>query len=505
MCPGSELPTHAATVIAGGGTSGAALAGKLVEASSESVLVLEAGPDYGAFDRATWPPELLDARIIPLSHDWGFHSGDAFPGRVVDYTRARVIGGCSSHNGCAAIVGSRLDYDGWEAAGCRGWGMAAMAPVFTEVLERMRVRRYPADEVVPFQQVFLDAAPAVGLPVVSDLNDWTQDVGIAASPVNVADGVRWNAAFAFLDPVRDRPSLRIVGDTTVVRVLLRGERVTAVEVVHRGRRERIECDRVVLTGGAYGSPGVLERSGVGDPAVLRVAGVDVVHELPGVGANFHDHPAVTLSYRGGPAADAAMAAFGASHYLPEEQVIAKAASRLCEQGFDLHLFPVSEMVPAGGWRWQQWVSCLTPRSRGSVHIQSADPGAAPAIDPRYCSDPEGLDRAVMVDGVRIARELAGTEPARSFLGGEHDPAPAGELVDTRVEHYSHPVGSCRMGAADDPLAVVDPGLRVRGLEGVYVADCSVIPAIPRGNTNLPAVAIGVRAAQLLSDPGRIGA
>ena len=231
--------------------------------------------------------------------------------------------------------------------------------------------------------------------------------------------------------------------------------------------------------------------------MLRAARVEVRHELPGVGANLHDHPAVKLVYSGGPDADSAMAAFGAANYLPEEQVIAKAASGLCREGFDLHLYPVSLILPGGGWAWELSVACLTPLSRGSIHIRDADAATVPAIDHRYCSDPDGLDLAVLADGVRLGRDLAAAEPARSFLGEELDALPAPELFDARLEHYYHPVGSCRMGAADDPLAVVDPRLRVRGLEQLYVADCAVMPVVPRGNTNLPAVAVGVRAAQLL--------
>ena len=308
---------------------------------------------------------------------------------MLDYARARVIGGCSSHNGCAAIVGSRLDYDGWEALGCTGWGMSQMRGVFEGVLDRMRVHLYAPEQVTPFQQAFLDAAPAAGLPLVTDLNDWDEDAGIAPSPVNVVDGVRWNAAFAYLDPVRDRASVQVVGDATVVRVVLRGDRAVGVELMHDGRMQRVGCDRVVVTAGAYGSPGILERSGIGDPDVLRAARVEVLHELPGVGANLHDHPAVKLVYPGGPDADTAMAAFGASNYLPEEQVIAKAASSLCREGFDLHLYPVSLILPGGGWAWELSVACLTPLSRGSIHIRDADAATVPAIDHRYCSDPDG--------------------------------------------------------------------------------------------------------------------
>lgn len=486
----TQLPGHVNTIIAGGGTSGAALAGTLAATSDETILVLEAGPDFGARESGAWPADLLDARGLAGSCDWGYDSGATFANRVLPFARARVIGGCSSHNGCAAIVGSRLDYDGW---GAPGWSTDTLRPLFAAAMQTLRVHDYAPEEITPFQQVFLDAAPAVGLPVVTDLNDWDDDEGIAPSPVNVAGGIRWNTAFAYLDPVRGRPGLTIAGDAPVTRLILEGGRATAVEVLCDGRLQQIGCDRVVVAGGAYGSPGVLERSGIGDPEVLRAAGVAPLIDLPAVGEHLHDHPAIKLTYAGGPGAEAAMTSFGESHYLPEEQVIAKVRSRHCTEGFDIHIYPVAGNAPDGEWWWEVSVACLTPQSRGHVHIRTADVADAPRIDHAYCTDPAGADRAVLTDAVRIARELASAEPARSFLGAETNALPAAELFDDRLEHYYHPVGSCSMGP------VVDPELRVHGLANVRVADCSVMPVVPRGNTNVPAVVAGLRAAQLLAD------
>jgi choline dehydrogenase len=493
----STLPRHADTVVVGGGTAGAALVGTLAARSDETILLLEAGPDYGPFDRAAWPADLLDSRALPASHQWGFDSGSTYAGRVLPFERARVIGGCSSHNGCAAIVGSRLDYDAWEASGCSGWGTDRLLPLFADALERLRVRDYAEEEMTPFHRACLEAAPHAGLPRVRDLNDWDENLGIALFPINVVDGVRWNAAFAYLDPVRGRETLTIVGNAPVTRVVLDGDRVTGVEVVREGRSALVECDRVVLAGGAFGSPVILQRSGIGDPARLRALGIEPVLALPGVGQNLHDHPGVTVRFAGGAGSAQVMEAFAATRWMPEEQSIAKLRSSYCEEGFDLHTYPIGGPTPDGGWKWELPVACMTPLSRGEVHIASADPEALPVIDHRFASDPDGRDRLVLADGIRIMRELAATEPLRSFVGSELDPGPADELIDERVGHYFHPVGSCKMGSGGD--AVVDPSLRIHGLENAFVADCSICPTIPRANTNVPAAVIGLRAAQILAE------
>jgi choline dehydrogenase len=496
-----DLPGHADTVVIGGGTAGAALAGTLVENSDESVLVLEAGPDYGPHDPSAWPSDLLDSRALPASHQWGYDSADTYPDRVLPFDRARVIGGCSSHNGCAAIVGSPLDYDAWEALGCTGWATETLKPLFDSALLRLRVRIPGDEEATPFQRAFLEAAPAAGIPRVSDLNDWDEEQGIALSPVNVVDGVRWNAAFAYLDPVRSQPNLSIAGDALVSRLIVNGGRVDGVEITREGRLVRIHCDRVVICAGTYGSPLVLERSGVGDPAVITRHDIEVRLELPGVGRNLHDHPAVRLHFEGTSASIAQMRAFAEERWLPEEQTIAKLRSQHCREGFDLHMYPIGG-ADRDAWRWDVPVACLTPRSRGEIHLSDADPEAIPAIDHAFLADVDGYDAMILADGVRIMRTLATNEPLRTFLGEELNALEPAELVRRRVEHYYHPVGSCKMGPASDPQAVVDPAGRIHGLENAYVADCSICPVVPRANTNLPAVVIGLRVASLLLEARR---
>ena len=498
-----QIPCAADTVVIGGGTSGAVVAGLLAAQSNERVVVLEAGPDFGPFSGGGWPGDLLDARALGYTHDWKYTSEDTYPDRVVPFERAMVIGGCSSHNGCAAIWGSRIDYDAWVAQGLTGWSSEELEPYFLRANERMRVKDYAANEVTPFHRAVLAAAESAGIPPTTNLNDLDEDEGIAPSPVNIADGVRWNSAFAYLDPVRGRANLTIVGNAIVDRIEITDGRASRVHYIGPDGAARIEAGRVVVSGGTYGSPSVLLRSGVGDPKSLRAIGIALVHDLPGVGRNLHDHSAVMLEWEGTPALVAQMEAFAADTWMPEEQTIAKLRSRhypADEAGFDLHIYPVGG--PASeGWRWSFPVACMTPQSRGEVTLRSTDAQVAPRIEHGYLSDAAGHDRQILIDGVAKVREIAAQSPLRELLGDETQPGAGaqtdddiGTWVDGSVCHYYHPVGTCAMGSADEPTAVTDARGKVHGLENVYVADCSIIPVIPRANTNIPAIVIGERIA-----------
>ncbi len=413
-----QLPKSADTVVIGGGTAGAAVAGLLAEQSEQSVLLLEAGPDYGPFSAGRWPAELTNAGAIPTTHDWGYHSGKNAP-RFISYERARVIGGCSSHNGCAAIWGSRVDYDGWAALGNPGWSTDELLPLFRTASDRLRVRIPSQEGVTPYQRIVMEAAAAAGIPRVADLNDLDENLGMAPSPANIVNGVRWNTAFAYLDPVRERPILTIVGDSMCDRLEVSSGRVKAVVVASREGLVRVEVGRVILAAGTYGSPAILLRSGIGDPSELRSAGISPMHDLPGVGRNLHDHPRVSLGYAGTRELEDMMAAFARDHWMPEEQTIAKARSSRCTRAFDLHIYPVGGPDPATrtGWRWALEVACMTPRSRGTLRLTSADCAVPPSIDHRYLTDPEDEDLRVLADGVALAREIA-AKPALSHLVGE---------------------------------------------------------------------------------------
>jgi len=487
-------------VVLGGGTAGCVVAGRLTAESEAEVVVLEAGPDYGPRDSGRWPADLIDGGALVASHSWGYDTGDLHSVRgPVELPRARVIGGCSSHNGCVAAVGCPDDYDGWaHIADDPSWGADALRPLFARALDRLRVRTYTDDEVGPFHRACLEAAAALGLPRADDVDDLDGGVGFGVEPVNVDAGVRVNTAFAYLDPARGRANLRVVDRALCDRLSVHPN---AVEVVawRDGEELRVTAGTAVVASGAYGSPAILLRSGIGDPDVLAPLGIATTHELPGVGRNLHDHPLVELDFAGSPALREALADAAATRFVPEEQTLGKLRSSRASGPYDLHLIPVAapEHSLLEG-RTILAVGAMEPRSRGRLTLASPDPDVAPVIDHGYLTDPH--DVAVLLEGIDRARELAATVPLRALIGKELAPGDDGDLASairrTHV-HYYHPVGTCTLGAAGDPLAVCDARGRLHGLDRIAVADCSLMPVVPRANTNVPAVVIGERIADEL--------
>lgn len=494
---------YADTVVIGGGTAGAAVAARLVQSTSQTVMLIESGPDYGAFAEGRWPAPLLDARSLPGGHDWGYVNGarNGRPGHLLE--RARVIGGCSSHNGCAAIWGSRADYDGWAALGNEGWNGDDLLPFFELANEMLRVKRISPSEITPWQQACLDTAPQVGIPQVTNLNDLDEDFGMSTSPVNIVDGVRWNTAFAYLDPFRDNDYLTILGGMQVDRLRLEENRIIAIETIGPDGPLTIEAGRVVVCAGTYGSPAILLRSGIGPDRELRTLGIETRLELA-VGQNLHDHPAVYLKYSGTPQLVAAMLDFAArGGVLFSEQTIAKFRSKYCTSSYDLHLFPVGGqfMDTADNWEFLLPVANMTPLSRGSVQLTSAGPFAPLKIDTAYLSDPEGRDLAILWNGIELVRDYACQAPLAELIGEEISPTvnyKTPEDVRRDNLHYYHPVGTCKMGPESDPTAVVDARGKVHGVDNLYVADASIMPVVPRANTNIPALVVGERISSWLA-------
>ena len=488
-------------IVVGGGTAGPVVAARLVEAGRR-VLVLEAGPDYGSFGTPGWPSDLLDAQTIPVSHDWGYRSGDELPGRSLAYERARVIGGCSSHNGCTITWGHRADYDGWAGLGLNGWGADDLQPLFREASTKMRVRRFAPEEITPFHRAFIDAGVARGLPELDDLESLDGVPSVGPEPSNSPEGTRWNAAFAFLDPVRDRPELEVRGGAQVHQVLIEDGRAAGVEYTHDGAVREAWADLVVVACGTYGSPELLLRSGIGPAEDLWNLGVDIVSDVPGVGRNLHDHPGFQLYFEPTAELEKRQQAFAATgRALPDEQAFAKVATSFADDGiFDAHLFP--EVAMDG--RYALYAAYLRPRSRGVLTLRSSDRAEPPRIDHAYLSDPDDHDLSALAEIVELGRGLARSEELRSVLKREIEPGPdvkkgepLREAIRAGVIHYWHPVGTCAMGPASDPMAVADAEGRVRGVEGLVVADASLMPVTPRATTNLPTVVVAERIASSL--------
>jgi choline dehydrogenase len=500
-------PDYVDVLVLGGGTSGAVLAGRLTELTDASVLVLEAGPDYGPLRAGRWPAELLDASQLPLTHDWGYTSVTPIAGRVIQFRRARVIGGCSSHNGCQIAVGHRLDYDGWAARGNPGWAADDLRPYVASAKQRLRVRSVADEELTPFGRASLHAMLAAGLPRARDLTDLDEDTGVAPNPANVAGRIRWNTAFGYLDPVRGK-RLTVIGDALADRLLLDGDRVVGAVAIIGGRRVTIHAGLVAVCAGVYGSPAILLRSGIGDPADLARAGIRPIYALPGVGRNLQDHPAVELRFAGTPELERRSRAFAARAFHPEEQLIAKIRSSGCRAGYDLAVYTQggARRQEPDRWIWAYTAAVLTPRSRGTLRVRSPDPGEAPIIGHGFLANPDAEDLALLAEAFTYAREITQQPELATVLGIETEPGgtvrSAGEIkawLRRSVGHAHHSGGTCMMGPQTDPMAVVDPSSRIHGLTGGYVVDASVMPAVPRANTALPAAVIAERVALVLAN------
>ena len=483
-----RLPQDTGTIVVGGGTAGAVVASVLARHRDEPVLLLEAGPDYGPRSSGHWPADLLDARAIPPSHDWGLESD----GSGLDLPRARVIGGCSAHNGCTASVGARADYDEWAAAGNPGWSAADVEPLLDWVRRRFRVRAYSTQELTPPQAAFVAAGMSTGLPLASDLDRLEAGPGIGPMTANIFGGVRWNSSFAFLDPARAQPGLRVAGDVLVSRLITGNGTVRGVEVYADGTPQTIRARRVVVCAGAYHSPALLLRSGIGPAAALRALGIDPVIDLPGVGSGLLDHACVELDFAGGDGFAESMARLPWS---PDEQSVGRARSSRCDAGpYDIHVFMVAGANSGhpGLPPISLYGGAMRARSRGTVRLRDADPASPPLIDHRYGTDPDRHDTAVLAEALDLLHTMAAVPELDKILG--HAVNPDGQDPLRRIVSYCHPAGTCKLGPDSDQDAVVGTTGLVHGTANLYVADASVMPAITRGNINLPTAMIAARIA-----------
>lgn len=494
----SHIPRYADTIVLGGGTAGAAVAGLLAERGDQSVLLLEAGPDYGHLREGRWPSDLLDGRVLASTHDWSFTSAARNGQPNHQLQRAKVIGGCSAHNGCIAIWGSNADYEGWAGAGNDGWSTAETIPYFERAMARLRVREYAPDEVTPFHGACLEGMVASGIPRTANLNDLDEDVGAALAPVNNRDGTRWSTALAYLDPVREKGRLTVAGGILVDTINLRGSRAVSVDVIHEDAKTTVEAGRIFLCAGAYGSPAILLRSGIGPAEELTPLDIPVRHDLPGVGRNLHDHPGVTMTHYGTRLVDSLMQEFSAAgKTIFTEQSLAKARSSGCAEAFDLHIAPITSLAQDqhGRWECSMYVANMAPLSRGRLTLRNRDPQSNPIIDTGYFTDPGDHDLGVLLDGVALTREIARHPPFAALIGKEADETATmvtAEDVRRNSLHYFHPAGTCKMGPAADPTAVVDATGAVHGVEGLSVIDAAIMPTVPRANTNLPTLMLAER-------------
>jgi choline dehydrogenase len=488
-------------IVIGAGSAGCAVAGGLCGRSSLNVCLAEAGPDYGPLAGGRWPAELLDPRRRPDTHDWGYLEERTGEPPAAE-RRAKVIGGCSAHNQCAAVWPPPQDFDQWAAAGNPGWRASELVPLIEEIRRMVPTAPIEDAQLASWQRCFLHAALEAGFPRLADLSDTVPPDGVAPFHANIVNAVRWNAAFAFLDSVRIRRNLTIIGGTTADRLLLEGPTATGVVSLSDRGPVEVRARWFVLSAGAHGSPMILLRSGIGPADHLRELRIPVRFDRPGVGQNLHDHAGVRVRYEPGPAGHGAIG--DDAMRLAQSQVILRSNSRSGKVAHALHLLPYLSVTGPEEWGHEIMAMNMAPRSRGRVRLRGIDPLLLPAIDFRLFSDPEGYDLASAAESLRLVRRLEQTPALQRYVKRRLGGAPAIDEVAAVDEYarreairYGHAVGTCRMGPAEDSLAVVDADGRVHGTSNVFVADASVMPHIPRANTNLTCFLIGLRMARYL--------
>jgi choline dehydrogenase len=506
-------------VVVGAGTAGCVLASRLTEDPGLSVLLLEAGSRSRKLEVKI--PAAF-SRLYRTKVDWGDSTvpQPALDGREVVFPRGRMLGGSASMNAMMVLRGHRDDYDAWAASGCSGWGWADVEPYFA----RSARGHFPLAELPDrhvLTEAFVHSAQALGIPFTDDLNAESNE-GVGFVPVSQRRGRRFSVVDGYLAPARRRPNLTVVTGARATRVVTENGRATGVAYRLDGEREDVaECDReVILCAGAIGTPHLLQVSGIGPRAALDAAGVEPMLESPGVGANLLDHLAngllvrtkgvETLASADSPRNLMRWALRGRgplTSNLGEAVAFTRSRPGLAAPDIELLLAPVlfedEGLTQPTEHGFTLAVVLLEPRSSGTVLLRSADPFELPAIDPRYLSDPEGEDEATLLRGLRLARRVLAEEPLSSFVDGEILPGDDKRSDDDLRAHLRalsqtlyHPAGTCRMGS--DAGSVVDPQLRLRGMDGLRVADASVMPKLPHGHTNWPTVMIAERASSFVA-------
>ncbi|MSP04979.1 MAG: choline dehydrogenase [Acetobacteraceae bacterium] len=533
-------------IIVGAGSAGCVLANRLSEDTGSKVLLLEAGPA----DKSMWIniPVGFSKLMNNPAYNWMFETEpeDNVKGRKIPIPRGKTLGGSSSINGMLYVRGQPLDYDGWSQLGNRGWSYDSILPYFKKSEHFEPGGNDPARGTGGFLNVadmrerhemieaFIDAGVAMGYKRNKDYNNGDQE-GFGYFQVTQKNGERWSTARAFLNPAKLRPNLRIETEAMTTRVLLNGARCSGVEYMQGGEKKTATAAReVILAAGAVKSPHLLELSGIGQPELLQSWGINVVQALPGVGENYRDHYAPRMNWRTNQPITLNEQTRGltfvkeiAKYYLQRRGILTWTAG--IAYGFiktrpeletpDVQLSyahasyanPADRVLDKAPGMTMTLYQCR-PESKGSIHLKSSNPLAAPAIRPNFLAD--AIDRDCLVAGMKIVRQLVHTAPLSNYLAHEMTPGDSVQTDEQWLEFARgngqttyHVIGTCKMG--QDNTAVVDDQLRVRGITGLRVADASIMPTMVSGNTNAAVIMIAEKAADMIRaaarDAVRVGA
>ncbi len=538
-------------IVVGGGSAGCVLANRLSADGKTRVLLLEAGGD----DRPLHEPSQFMSNMmihVPVGYartlkdpkvNW-LYPTEADPtsgGRVHMWPRGKVLGGSSSINGLLYIRGQHADYDNWRQLGCEGWSWDDVHPYFLRSENQERgadsegwhatggpLNVSDVTEKHPVSDAVIDACEQAGLPRKEDVNGADQE-GATYYQLTVKNGQRHSAAVAYLHPVMKRENLTVETHALAGRVLFEGKKAIGVEYTQKGVRRTAHAAReVILSGGAINSPQLLQLSGIGPAALLKEHGIEVISDLPGVGENLQDHYVMGVIYRLKPGTISVNELTRGRRFLGETlkyllqrkglltlsaahiAVFCKSRPELAHPDIQYHILPANmdmERMARDGTMELDTLPGLTiapcqvrPESRGHIRIRSSDPSVYPSIVPNYLSDP--LDREVAVAALKWARKIAEQPALQVYIENELLPG-AGTQSDEDLLTFAqntgstiyHPVGTCQMGHG--PNAVVDPQLRVYGVEGLRVVDASIMPRLVSGNTNAPTIMIAEKAADMI--------